>query len=76
MTALMLECAVRTDAGPRPNNEDAVFADPRLAAVADGVGGAAAGEVVSRTYLLLCSDGLTDEPRAGWLEPYASGARR
>jgi PPM family protein phosphatase len=32
----------------RANNEDAVFAGPRLVAVADGVGGAAAGEVASR----------------------------
>ena len=31
----------------RKNNEDAVYSSPRLAAVADGVGGAAAGEVAS-----------------------------
>ena len=43
--------AARTDVGRRPNNEDAVFASPRLAAVADGVGGAAAGEVASRTLI-------------------------
>jgi PPM family protein phosphatase len=47
-----LACAVRTDVGPvRGNNEDAVFASPRLAAVADGVGGAAAGEVASRAAI-------------------------
>jgi PPM family protein phosphatase len=51
MPALTLECAVRSDVGRRPNNEDAVFASPRLAAVADGVGGAAAGEVASRTAI-------------------------
>ena len=34
--------------GLRANNEDAVFASPRIAAVADGVGGAAAGEVAAR----------------------------
>jgi protein phosphatase len=46
---LTLEYAVRSDVGRRrANNEDAVFASPRLAAVADGVGGAAAGEVASR----------------------------
>src|SRR4051812_50200389 len=43
MAGLMLECSARSDVGRRPNNEDAVFASPRLAAVADGVGGAAAG---------------------------------
>ncbi len=50
--ALALQCAARSDVGRRPNNEDAVFAGPRLAAVADGVGGAAAGEVASRTAIL------------------------
>jgi serine/threonine protein phosphatase PrpC len=44
---LALEAAVRSDAGRRPGNEDAVYASPRLAAVADGVGGHAAGEVAS-----------------------------
>jgi len=40
---------VKTDTGPvRPHNEDAAFATPRLAVVADGVGGHAAGEVASR----------------------------
>jgi protein phosphatase len=51
MTALALQCAARSDVGRRSNNEDAVFAGPRLAAVADGVGGAAAGEVASRTAI-------------------------
>jgi protein phosphatase len=51
MTGLTLECSARSDVGRRPNNEDAVFASPRLAAVADGVGGAAAGEVASRTLI-------------------------
>ena len=51
MTGLSLECTARTDVGRRTNNEDAVFASPRLAAVADGVGGAAAGEVASWTLI-------------------------
>jgi PPM family protein phosphatase len=52
VTALSLACAVRTDVGPaRSNNEDAVYASPRLAAIADGVGGAAAGEVASRAAI-------------------------
>ena len=52
MSALALSCAVRTDPGPvRPHNEDAAFATAKLAVVADGVGGHAAGEVASRTVV-------------------------
>lgn len=50
---LAMRCAVRTDVGRRANNEDSVFATARLAAVADGVGGAAAGEVASRSAINL-----------------------
>jgi len=43
------DATARTETGPvRRHNEDAVFAGPRLVAVADGVGGAAAGEGSSR----------------------------
>src|ERR1700754_3124327 len=48
MSLLALVCAARNDIGRRQNNEDAVFVSSRLAAVADGVGGAAAGEVASQ----------------------------
>jgi PPM family protein phosphatase len=51
MTALTLEPEARTEVGRRPNNEDAVLAGPRLVAVADGVGGAAAGEVASHSVI-------------------------
>jgi PPM family protein phosphatase len=47
MPTLTLRCAVKSEVGRRPNNEDAVFGTPRLVAVADGVGGASAGEVAS-----------------------------
>src|SRR3954470_2182267 len=45
---LALECAARNDIGRRANNEDAVYISSRIVAVADGVGGAAAGELASR----------------------------
>lgn len=47
MPALKMRPAVASEVGPRANNEDAAFASSRLAAVADGVGGAIAGEVAS-----------------------------
>lgn len=45
---LALQCAACSETGRRANNEDSVFCSPRLVAVADGVGGAAAGEVASQ----------------------------
>jgi serine/threonine protein phosphatase PrpC len=52
VTALMLRSAVASDPGPvRADNEDSAFASPRLVAVADGVGGAAAGEVASAAVI-------------------------
>ena len=46
--ALTFECASRTDTGRRADNEDSLLTSRRLLAVADGVGGSAAGEVASR----------------------------
>jgi protein phosphatase len=48
---LLLEPAVRTEVGRRRNNEDALFATHRLVAIADGVGGAAGGEVASQAMI-------------------------
>jgi protein phosphatase len=46
--SLMLRTAAYTDIGlGRPNNEDSAIAGPRLAAVADGIGGMPAGEQAS-----------------------------
>ncbi len=48
----MLQPTVLSEVGLRNNNEDAVYASPRLVAVADGVGGAVAGELASSLAIL------------------------
>ena len=60
---LVLDSALLSIKGPRPENEDAGFAGPHLVAVADGVGGNVGGAVASS----LVVDVLTDT--APWSLP-------
>jgi protein phosphatase len=60
----------------RHNNQDSMYAGPRLVAVADGVGGAAGGEVASRltiTALMPLDTDVIDDPQAA-LRSAAAGA--
>jgi PPM family protein phosphatase len=60
---LTLRYAVRSDRGlVRGNNEDSVYAGPRLLAIADGMGGHAAGEVASKIVISTLEELDEDRP--------------
>ena len=60
---LALRYAARSDRGlVRANNEDSVYAGPRLLALADGMGGHAAGEVASQLMIAALAHLDDDEP--------------
>src|SRR5580698_2799810 len=62
---LVLRYAVRSDVGLlREGNEDSAYAGPRLLAVADGMGGHAAGEVASSLTISSMAE-LDSEPPGG-----------
>ncbi|HEU5034700.1 MAG TPA: Stp1/IreP family PP2C-type Ser/Thr phosphatase [Mycobacteriales bacterium] len=63
--SLSLRYAARSDVGLlREGNEDSMYAGPRLLAVADGMGGHAAGEVASRVVIETIA-GLDTQPPGG-----------
>ncbi|RZS37535.1 protein phosphatase [Herbihabitans rhizosphaerae] len=60
---LVLRYAARSDRGlARSNNQDSVYAGPRLLALADGMGGHAAGEVASKVVIAALAPLDDDEP--------------
>lgn len=85
---LSLRFVARTDTGlRRSNNQDSGYASSRLIAVADGMGGAAAGDLASATALNivravdpnLATDGADEteaDPRAALLQAVRDANRR
>jgi serine/threonine protein phosphatase PrpC len=69
---LVLRYAVRSDVGLlREGNEDSAYAGPRLLAVADGMGGHAAGEVASSLTISSMAELDAEQPGADMLAELA-----
>ncbi|CAM3958221.1 PP2C family protein-serine/threonine phosphatase [Tsukamurella ocularis] len=67
--SLVLRYAARSDRGlVRSNNEDSVYAGARLLALADGMGGHAAGEVASQLMIAALAPLDDDEPGGDLLD--------
>ncbi|MEZ5151994.1 PP2C family protein-serine/threonine phosphatase [Rhodococcus zopfii] len=73
---LVLRYAARSDRGlVRSNNEDSVYAGARLLALADGMGGHAAGEVASQLMIAALAHLDDDEPGDDLLGKLAAAVR-
>lgn len=74
---LVLRYIARSDRGlVRTNNEDSVYAGARLLALADGMGGHAAGEVASQLVIGAMRELDDDEPGGDLLDKLEQATRR
>jgi serine/threonine protein phosphatase PrpC len=80
MAQLSLRFVARTDTGlRRTNNQDSGYASARLIAIADGMGGAAAGDLASATAMNIVRTldrEHEDDPRAALLQAVRDANRR
>ncbi len=80
MASLTLRFAARTDTGlRRSSNQDSGYASARLIAIADGMGGAAAGDLASATAMNIVralDREPTDDPRSALLQAVRDANRR
>lgn len=79
MAPLSLRYVARTDTGlRRSSNQDSGYASARLIAVADGMGGAAAGDLASATTMNIVRtvDRELDDPRTALLQAVRDANRR
>jgi PPM family protein phosphatase len=75
--SLSLHYAARSDVGlVREGNEDSGYAGPRLLAVADGMGGHAAGEVASAIVIATLAALDEDVPGSGLLDALEEAVQR
>ena len=80
MASLSLRFVARTDTGlRRSSNQDSGYASARLIAIADGMGGAAAGDLASATTMNIVRSldrENTDDPRTALLQAVRDANRR
>ena len=80
MASLSLRFVARTDTGlRRSSNQDSGYASPRLIAIADGMGGAAAGDLASATAMNIVRTldrDHEDDPRGALLQAVRDANRR
>ncbi|MFB9831525.1 PP2C family protein-serine/threonine phosphatase [Actinoallomurus acaciae] len=75
--ALTFDYAAASDTGQiRTINEDSGYASPRLLAVADGMGGRAAGEIASSTVISSLASADTDVPVSALTRVLGEGVSR